>query len=174
MQNIWFESWESIVRTICLTFLGYCAMIVFLRVSGKRTLSKMNAFDFIITIALGSCLATVSLNKKVSLADGATAFLLFIFLQFMITWLSVRIKKFKSLITSGPVLIFYRGSFLNHVMKKERVTVEEVFSIGRQKGFASLDKIEMIILETTGELTIVEKLQEGRIQAIEDVKIKSN
>lgn len=64
MENIWFENWTSLIRTICLTTLGYAAMVLILRISGKRTLSKMNAFDFIVTIALGSCLATVALNKN--------------------------------------------------------------------------------------------------------------
>jgi len=70
MQNIFFDSWHSIIRTIVITILAYIFLIFMLRISGKRTLSKMNAFDFIITIALGSTFASVSLNKNVALADG--------------------------------------------------------------------------------------------------------
>ncbi len=74
MENYFFDNWESIARTLTITISAYLILIFFLRVSGKRTLSKMNAFDFIITIALGSCLATVALNKEVALADGALVF----------------------------------------------------------------------------------------------------
>ena len=49
-------------------------LVIFLRLSGKRTLSKMNAFDLVVTVALGSTLATVLLTKDVALADGALAF----------------------------------------------------------------------------------------------------
>ncbi|MFC4870752.1 DUF421 domain-containing protein [Negadavirga shengliensis] len=170
MENIWFDSWDSIIRTGCLTTLGYCAMVLLLRVSGKRTLSKMNAFDFIVTIALGSCLASIALNKNISLADGVTAITLFIGLQLLLTWLSVRIKTIKKLITSSPSLIFYNGNFLHHVMKKERITVEEIYSAGRQKGISRLDDIDMVILETTGEITIIEKKTTGQKSTVEDVK----
>ena len=70
MQNIFFDSWESMVRTVVITILAYVVLVFLLRSSGKRTLSKMNAFDFIVTVALGSTLATVMLNKNVALADG--------------------------------------------------------------------------------------------------------
>jgi uncharacterized membrane protein YcaP (DUF421 family) len=78
MENIWFDSWESILRVICISPLAYFAMVLLLRISGKRTLSKMNAFDFVVTVALGSILATVALNQNISLANGVTAILLFI------------------------------------------------------------------------------------------------
>lgn len=171
MENIWFENWTSLIRTICLTTLGYAAMVLILRISGKRTLSKMNAFDFIVTIALGSCLATVALNKNVPLADGVTAILLFISFQFLLTWLSVRIKTIKKLITSSPSLLFYKGEFLYPAMKKERITVEEIYSNAWQKGMASLDEVDMIILETTGDITFIEKAIGGKKLTFEDVKV---
>ncbi len=76
LNNIFFQNWQSISRTLISTALAYIAMIIMLRISGKRTLAKMNAFDFIVTIALGSSLATVALSKDVALADGASVFLL--------------------------------------------------------------------------------------------------
>ncbi len=106
MDNLFFNSWESLTRTACLTFLGYFSIILLLRVSGKRTLSKMNAFDFIVTIALGSSLAALALNKNVSLADGATAAALFISFQYGLTWLAVRFRFVKTIITNDPSLIF--------------------------------------------------------------------
>ncbi len=169
MENIFFDNWESIIRTVCLTVLGYISMILLLRVSGKRTLSKMNAFDFVVTITLGSSLATLSLTKSVSLADGIVAFSLFIILQYLLTWLSVRVKKIKSLITSSPTLIFYNGEFLHDVMKKQRITVEEVFSAGRQNGISNLDNVDIIILETTGDVTVIEKNVQGRLSTVNNV-----
>ncbi|MFT2011368.1 DUF421 domain-containing protein [Pontibacter sp. 13R65] len=170
MQQIFFDNWESIVRTIILTVLGYVSMIILLRISGKRTLSKMNAFDFIITIALGSSLATLSLSKDVTLADGVTNFAVFILLQFLLTWLSVRIKKVKTIITSSPTLIFYKGEFLYHTMQEQRVTKEEVYSAGRHQGLANLDSVDMVILETTGDLTIIDNSKAGKINTLENVK----
>src|SRR6478672_9580467 len=98
MNKLFFNSWSSIERTFIITVLAYIAMIILLRISGKRTLSKMSAFDFIVTIALGSSFATVALTKSVALIDGVLVFALLIGMQFIITWLSVRVKTVKHLI----------------------------------------------------------------------------
>lgn len=172
MENIWFDSWESILRIICVTPLAYFSIVFILRVSGKRTLAKMNAFDFVVTIALGSILASVALNQDIPLANGVTAILLFIGFQFLFTWLSVRVKAVKTLITSMPSLIFYKGTFLNQVMKKERITVEEMYSAARQKGISTLDGIEMIILETTCDRAIIEKVMSCTETTFKDVKMR--
>ena len=171
MENIWFESWDNILRIICVIPLAYVSMIILLRASGKRTLSKMNAFDFIVTIALGSILANVAVNQNIPIADGVIAFLIFIGFQYLFTWLSVRIKFFKTLITSKPSLIFYKGNFLYQAMKKERITVEEIYSATRQKGFSSLDGIDMIIFETTGDIAIIKKVTYSENTTFEDVEL---
>jgi uncharacterized membrane protein YcaP (DUF421 family) len=73
LDRVFFSGWDSLLRTLVVGVLAYVALVVFLRISGKRTLSKMNAFDLIVTVALGSTLATVTLSKEVALADGALA-----------------------------------------------------------------------------------------------------
>lgn len=93
MTKIFFDNWESLYRTFFITIMAYFALIFLLRISGKRSLSKMNAFDFIITVALGSTLATVLLNKSVALADGVLAFALLIGLQYIITFWLLDLKK---------------------------------------------------------------------------------
>ena len=84
-------------------------VLLLLRVSGKRTLTKMNAFDLVVTVALGSTLATVLLTKSVALAEGLTAFVLLIFLQFVLIWLSVRSRAVSRLVKSEPTLLAYQG-----------------------------------------------------------------
>jgi uncharacterized membrane protein YcaP (DUF421 family) len=155
MNVLFFDSWDSVFRTFVITILAYISMIILLRASGKRTLSKMNAFDFIITIALGSMLATVCMNKSVALLDGIQGFFLLIFLQYAITWLSVRYKKVKKLITSNPTLLVYKGEMLEDVMKRERITVEEVYVAVRKSGKTNLEDIYAIVLETTGTMNVI-------------------
>lgn len=75
--------------------LAYSAMILCLRLSGKRTLTKLNAFDLVITLALGSTLSTVLLDKSISLGEGIVAFGLLILLQYVLTWSSVRWRLFE-------------------------------------------------------------------------------
>lgn len=170
MEHYFFANWQSVLRTVVITILAYMSLIILLRSFGKRSLSKMNAFDFIVTVALGSTLATVALNKSVPLLEGVLAFFLLLFLQYVITWLSVRIKAIKNWVTSTPALLFYRGEQLKEVMKKERITFEEILAKVREKGFGNLAEIEAIVLETTGELTIISKLQPGNATTLQHVK----
>lgn len=168
-MNLFFDSWESFFRTITLTILAYIAMVFLLRISGKRTLSKMNAFDFVVTIALGSALSTVALNKSVPLAEGVLVFILFIFLQYAITWLSVRVSFIKRTITSQPSLLLYKGELMNEVMKKERITIQEMWVAAREKGITKLEDIDVVVLETTGEITVIPTASSLKDPALGDV-----
>ena len=109
---MFFDDWGGLVRVAVVGVLAYAGLVLLLRVSGKRTLSKMNAFDLVVTVALGSTLATVLLSSSVALAEGLLAFALLIFLQFAVTWLSVRSSSFRRLVKNEPKLLFYDGGFL--------------------------------------------------------------
>jgi uncharacterized membrane protein YcaP (DUF421 family) len=175
MQPLFFDTWQSLARTSIITVLAYVSIVLLLRVSGKRTLSKMNAFDFIVTVALGSSLAAVALNQNIALADGIIVFFLFIFLQFVITWLSVRVKSVKKIITSQPVLLLYKGELIDHVRKRERITLEEIYVAARKKGISDLQEIEAIVLETTGDITIISGIEPIRAaNTFKDVKFPYN
>lgn len=161
MEMVFFSSWESLLRTIIVGVLAYAVLVAFLRISGNRTLSKMNAFDLIVTVALGSTLATVLLSKDIALAEGALALALLISLQFVITWLSVRFRWVKRLITGEPLMLLYRGEYLTAALRQARVTEEEVRSAVRSSGIGQLSAVEAVVLETDGSLSVVKRGEEG-------------
>src|SRR3954447_26162453 len=84
--------------------LAYVALVLLLRISGKRTLTKLNAFDLVITVALGSMLATILLNKSVLLGEGVLGLAVLIALQFVITWTSVRYPWVQGVVKAEPTL----------------------------------------------------------------------
>jgi len=159
MKNIFFDSWESIIRTVVITILAYALLIILLRVSGKRTLFKMNAFDFIVTIALGSTLATVMLSKDVALADGVLAFFLLIMLQYAITFFSARNQTVNELVKATPSLLVYKGRIIKKVMLKERIAEDEIYAIVRSNGLSSINEAGAIVLETDGSLTLIKEVK---------------
>lgn len=161
MDMVFFSDWESLARTLVVGVLAYAVLVLFLRISGNRTLSKMNAFDLIVTVALGSTLATVLLSKDVALAEGALALGLLISLQFIITWLSVRVSWVKRLVTGEPLLLLYDGELLPASLRKARVTQDEVRSAVRSSGLLHLEAAQAVVLETDGSLSVV-KRGEGR------------
>lgn len=168
-MDMFFGGWSGLFRTAIVGVLAYVALILLLRVSGKRTLSKMNAFDFIVTIALGSTLATVLLSKQTPLADGVLALGLLIFLQFLITWLSVRSAKFSRLIKAEPRLLFYRGEFIPSAMKTERVNEGEVLQAMRSQGAHDAEQVDAVVLESDGSFSIMQGKSQSDATALNDV-----
>jgi len=165
---MFFDSWQDIGRIVVVGALAYFALIVFLRLSGKRTLSKMNAFDMIVTVSLGSTLATILLSKETALADGIAALFTLIALQYSIAWLSVRSEAVKALVKSEPTLLLRDGKFLLNAMRTERVTKEEVIAAIRAQGFAQVESVEAVVLETDGTFTVLRR-QEGKATALQAV-----
>ncbi|MGO4821068.1 MULTISPECIES: DUF421 domain-containing protein [unclassified Flavobacterium] len=159
MEKVFFNDWYSIIRIIIITAIAYPALITILRISGKRTLSKMNAFDLIVTIALGSTFATVILNKNVSLSEGILTFGLLILFQYIITFLSSRKKSVSQLVKSSPTLMAYKGQLLKKNMLKERIDEDEIWAVIRQNGLSSLSETDAIVLETDGSLSLIKQIK---------------
>jgi uncharacterized membrane protein YcaP (DUF421 family) len=150
-----FDSWAGLGRVLLVGTFAYVALVALLRISGKRTLSKLNAFDLVVTVALGSTLATVLLTGSVALAEGVLALALLIFLQYAIAWLSVRSPKFQALIKAEPTLLLHRGRYLEGAMKAERSTREEILAALRASGAAEVNGAATVVLETDGTLSVV-------------------
>jgi uncharacterized membrane protein YcaP (DUF421 family) len=166
---MFFDGWMTLGRTALVGTLAYLALVLLLRASGKRTLSKMNAFDFIVTVALGSTLATILLSSSVSLARGVLAFGLLILLQFVITWLSVRSSAVRRLVKAEPTLLVHKGEFLHGAMKQERVTEEEIRAALRSQGIPAVDNVEAVVLETAGDLSVIQQHSGEHSSSLQDV-----
>lgn len=164
-----FEDWSNIGRTLLIGTLAYAALIVLLRISGNRTLSKMNSFDFVITIALGSTFSSILINKNVTLAQGVTAMALLIGFQFLITWLSVRSRSISKTVKTKPTLLLRNGEFFSDALRQVRVTEDEVRSAIRKSGFGGLEQVEVVIMETDGNLSVIGKSSSGSLSALHRV-----
>jgi uncharacterized membrane protein YcaP (DUF421 family) len=156
-ERVFFAGWAGLLRVVIVGALAYLALVVLLRVFGKRTLSKMNAFDLVVTVALGSTLATIILSKDVALVEGVMAFAVLISLQFVITWLSVRSATVRQLVKAEPTLLLYQGHFLPDQLRRTRVLEAEVRSAIRQQGIAALEEVEAVVLETDGSFAVVKR-----------------
>lgn len=170
MEPMFFGGWSGIVRTLVVGTLGYVALVFLLRIFGNRTLSKMNAFDVIVTIALGQALAMLLLIRGISLIEGATAFALLIGLQYIVTWSSARMPWVKHLVAGEPKLVAFRGKMLHDTMRRTRVTEDEIRAALRNDGYAGFEDVEAIVLETNGVFSIVGKNATGGRATLENVR----
>ncbi|MBA4147740.1 MAG: DUF421 domain-containing protein [Verrucomicrobia bacterium] len=163
---IFFENWESLGKTALLGVLAYGCLIFILRITGKRTLSKMNAFDLIVTVALGSTLATILVSRQTPLADGLVALVMLTCLQYAVAWSSVHSKWVRRIVKSEPTMLFYNGRFLEDQLRRERVVHDEILAAVRNEGIADLAKVEAVVLETDGSLSVIESSKEPKKQTV--------
>jgi uncharacterized membrane protein YcaP (DUF421 family) len=155
MDPIFIDKWETVGRAVVLAVLAYFGMLVILRASGERTLAKMNAFDFVVVVALGEILAHTVLSKEVTLVEGLAAVATLVLLQVVLAWLTVRSKSVESAINGKPALLFHKGRFLHDSMRAQRITEEEIRSAIREHEIAALETVHAVILETDGTLSVV-------------------
>ena len=152
---MFFSDWYSLLRIVVVGPLVYVTLILFLRISGKRTLTKLNAFDMVVTIALGSTLASVLLSKDVAMLDGVVAFATLIGLQFIVAWSSARSKRLLDLIKAEPTLLLHDGEFLDGAMRQQRIAREDLMAVLRNSGVTEPSDVKGIILETDGSFSVL-------------------
>lgn len=150
-----FGSFYGHLRILVVGPLAYLLLIAILRVSGKRTLAKMNAFDFVVTVALGSTLATVLLSKDVPLTEGLLGFAILAVLQFAIAWLAQRVPSVEVAIKATPRLLLRDGRIDQAALLDERVTVEEIKAAVRKGALGDLGDVAAVILETDGSFSVI-------------------
>lgn len=150
---MFFQGWQGLARTAVVGVLAYATLVLFLRISGKRTLAKLNAFDLVVTVALGSTLSAILLQESIALAEGALALGLLIFMQYLVTFISVRWPSFAEAVRSEPTLLARDGAFCERAMKRQRVTRDEALSAIRSAGGEDVADVQFLVLESDGTIS---------------------
>jgi uncharacterized membrane protein YcaP (DUF421 family) len=157
------------VRILAVGAAAYAALLLVLRVSGKRTLATMNAFDLVVTVALGSTLATILLDRQVSFVDGVAALVLLVVLQFIVTWSVVRSRRVRRLVKSAPTLVLRDGVPLPDALRRHRITTGELHQAVRAHGLGDLDAVAAVVLETDGSFSLITRDRAGSGSALTSV-----
>lgn len=157
MTHALFSGWSGPGRVLAGGVLAYVALVFVLRISGKRTLAKMNAFDLVVTVALGSALSSTLLSRTIPVTDGAVAFALLAALQFGTAWAGIRSRRFRRLVKSDPTLLVRNGVLLNDVMRRERVDRDDILAAIRSKGISAVGDVRAVVLETDGSFSVLRR-----------------
>lgn len=152
-----FGGWEPVLRIVTVGTLAYLALVLMLRITGTRTLAQLNAFDFIVTVAIGASFGRILTARSVALVEAIAAFALLILLQYAVTWLKVRSRSFSRAVTARPAMLFYKGEFLERAMVRARVTHGEIETALREKGVGGFGEVEAVVLESNGKLAVIQK-----------------
>ncbi|WP_343487330.1 YetF domain-containing protein [Allomuricauda sp. d1] len=169
----WFKFSNEGLCAITLTALGtYVAVILFTRLGGKRSFSKMSSFDFAITVALGSMVATTILSKSVSLWDGIIGLAVLYGLQLSTAYLR-RYSGIAKLTDNTPLFLMVGEKIYYDNLKKARVTESDLKSKLREANVLDLSQVRAVVFETTGDIAVLhtndsdQKLQDWIIEGVE-------
>ncbi|MBL4895588.1 MAG: DUF421 domain-containing protein [Erythrobacter sp.] len=145
----------DVLGLIATTAMTYITIIALIRISGKRSTSQMNNFDWVVTVTLGSISASMILLEDVTWAEGTIAMATLVLLQFGLTKAVRRFPKIARLVKPPPATLYEKGEWNDEKMRRERVTRSEVLAAVRHNGHDSLSRIQKIILETDASLSVI-------------------
>jgi len=166
-----FESWYNVGRSITLSVIGFAALFTMLRVSGKRTLSKLNFFDFVFVVAVGSVFAATITSKDVTLVEGIAALATLIIIQMLLAAVAARSRTAERIINGEPTLLLSHGRFLPSALKREHVTEQEVRAAIRATGVTRVEDVDAVVMENDGTLSVAWESKKPGETSLVDAKV---
>lgn len=157
MDMVFFDNIDKLGRIVLTTVMVYVLIVLVTKVSGKRSTSQLNNFDWIVTVMIGSLGASTILLKDIPFVEGVSSILVLYLLQFLVTKYASISPQFSSFILSEPRIVFYQGQFLPDAMRAERLTRQEIECAMRSEGVHRFDDVEAIVFESDAKLTIIPK-----------------
>ena len=155
MEKIFECSVDDVIRIMGSAIIVYILIIVYIRILGKRSTSELNNFDWIVTVSVGSIVASTVILKDISVTEGAIGIFILMILQFIVTKFMYQSESFREVVKSTPQLLLFEGEFIDENMKKERILKPEVYAAIRQSGLKSVKQIYAIVLETNSKMSVI-------------------
>lgn len=162
MEKLFDITWDS-AALIAFSALGiYISVIVMTRICGKRSFSKMSSFDFAMTVAVGSIIATTVLSQSVSMLQGITGLIVVYLLQIGAA-LARRNQNVRQIMDNSPLLLMDGGTVLEDNLRKARVTRGDLRSKLREANVTRLSQVRAVVFETTGDISVLHENGDGSL-----------
>lgn len=146
---------SEVVTLLFNATIVFIIVIVYTRIFGLRSYSKMSNFDFAITIAIGSVIASIILNTQESVLIGLFALLLLYALKLVTSYLQSRFGWFNQITSNKPILLMFEGEILYENLKKEKITKDELIAKLREANVMKMSEVRAVVLETTGDVSVL-------------------
>lgn len=145
---------DAVLRGLAI----YLLLFLLLRVFGKRTLSEVTTFDFVLLLVIGEATQQALLGEDFSITHAAILIAVLTGLDRGSDYLSWRFARFKRVAESIPLILVDNGKLLRDVMAKEHVSEDDILTSARTKhGLENLDQVKYAVMETSGGISIVPK-----------------
>lgn len=153
IQKSDFYASAGILHPIVVGSIAVIVLFFYLRLGSNRSVAPITVFDWIINVALGSTLAGI-VNGN-SLVRGLLALLTMLGFQYVISHISSHYKqRFEWIFHAPPLVVAFRGEFLQKRMAKHRISESDVYSALRQQGLLHIKQVEVVIIEANGAFSI--------------------
>ena len=161
---------ETFIEVLAKGLITVARVVGLSRLNGLRSFAKLSSFDFAITVATGSVLATALVSEG-DFGPALAAIVVLFLLQALISRVRVRVKPFREAVDNTPLLLMEDGAFLEPNMKGAQIARSDVLAKLRQSGAIERTKIRAVVLETTGDISVIyaapgEELAEGLLDEV--------
>ena len=162
------SSWDRAGLVVLSSVLMLIGIIVYVRLSGLRSFSKMSSFDFSVTVAFGSLLAATAMSGS-SLIDGLVAAGSLLGFQVLIALGRSRMNLSK-IVDNEPLLLMLDGRFCEDNLKHSRVTLDDVRAKLRAANVLNYAQVRAVVLETTGDVSVLHGDDDLDVNLLADVR----
>ena len=172
---MWDWSWVATdAETLLMTFISglaiYSGLLIFTRLTGLRSFSKMSSFDFAITVAYGSLVATSVLTKEPTLLTALFVLGVLYAIQFVVSKLRTIYEGFGYAVDNTPRLIMAGENILEEELYHTRLTIDDLRSELRTANVTHVSQVFAVIFETTGEVSVIKNKEKVERWVFEDVQ----
>lgn len=132
-----------------------------LRVSGKRQVTQLSAFELILLVTLGDLISQTVLQEDLSLTGGTLAVATFTLLSVLLSWLSWRFRRSRRLLEGEPTILIKDGHVDDDVLRYERLPMDDVLAAAREHGIRDLADVDLMVLEPDGTFSVFTRSDSG-------------
>lgn len=147
----------ELIVIVIRSLISFIVLLLLTRLMGKRQVSQLTFFDYIVGITIGSIAAEMSFDQNVRIINGITSLLIWGLIPFILAIISLKSRIFQQLIDGKPTIIIKNGEILEKSMKKVFLSIEELMLLLREKNIFKISDVEIAILETNGQLSVLKK-----------------
>ena len=166
-----FSDWHSVFRIIIISAATYVLVVGLLRVLGEQALAKMSAYDLLVTVALGSLLASIPFGSGITVVDGLSAIGTYLVLQQVMRWAIKRSKRAERLVRDTPQIMVWDGQFIEHMLMKDSILKAEIRAAVRRAGLSSMSQALAVILENDGDWSVLPYDENTDFSALEGLEL---
>lgn len=138
---------------------------------GKKQISQLNMFDYIIGISIGSIAASLSVDNSINYADGIMAIIVYGVMATAISFLTTKFIKFRRFFTGTPSILMKNGKFIYSNLKKSRLDINDFLQVARENGYYDVSQVNYAILEPSGKVSFLLKAKYNPV-TVNDSKLK--